>query len=103
MTILPPPHLGITTRERKLDFIGDKYCLYRAVDTMLMRKGTDWLTDEQLEDLVRMVLADRRSSDRFNRRNRERSRKIMGLPPSPGLAWGKPPTLMDDDDGPRAA
>jgi len=61
-----------STRERKTKFIEDfgRDALRVAVGEMLAMYGSDWLTDEQVLDIVRDRIADWRSASRRNIRNR---------------------------------
>lgn len=69
----------MSSRERKLLFLGDRHALSRAVGEMLATQGADWLTEEQIGDLVRNELVNirfRRRNDRHNRAiNEARLRK----------------------------
>ena len=63
---------GATTRARKISFIegfGTR-ALSEAVAAAFQRHGTDWLTDEQLEEITSRQLADFRSTARRHRQNR---------------------------------
>lgn len=97
----------MSTRERKLRVIGDKYALYRAVDDMLIHKGADWLTDEQIGDLIHQKLVDNRSRRRIERHNRAiREGELAELPRRAGLVFGNPPGTCAEDvlpTGPEAA
>lgn len=59
----------MSTRERKLRFLrdGGEYVLRDAVMSAFIRHGPDWLTDEQLADMVRENVRDWRSRARRNR------------------------------------
>jgi hypothetical protein len=61
-----------STRERKIKFIEDfgRDALRIAVGEMLAMYGSDWLTDEQVLDIVRDRIADWRGASRRNIRNR---------------------------------
>ncbi|SHL74922.1 hypothetical protein [Roseibium suaedae] len=63
---------GATTRARKISFIegfGTR-ALTEAVAAAFQHHGTDWLTDEQLEEITSRQLADFRSTARRHRHNR---------------------------------
>ena len=66
------------TRERKERFLkGDDGVFLtaacRLVESQLMRHGLDWLTDEQIDDLVSDLVA----SERFVTRLRIQNRKLL--------------------------
>lgn len=65
-----------STRERKIAFIkSSSLSLYGMSDTVikcLARFGTDWLTDEQLEDMCRVNIEGWKFSEKINRENRRR-------------------------------
>lgn len=64
----------MTTRERKIKFMSDggRDTLREAVADMIRSKGADWLTDDQLSDLVSKYVADWRFTQHFNMRNRQK-------------------------------
>lgn len=65
----------MATRERKIEFMesfGGRYTLTEAVTESFRRNGPDWLTDEQLDEIVRARIADWRFTERLNRENRGR-------------------------------
>ncbi|HEU4345755.1 MAG TPA: hypothetical protein VFU31_29755 [Candidatus Binatia bacterium] len=71
-----------TTRERKLKFLKDGgLSLREGVTEMLAVRGDDWLTDEQIADLVRFLIDIQKDMQRRNRKNREfyRTHSIMDL------------------------
>jgi hypothetical protein len=60
------------SRKRQVEFLrsfGDS-ALIDAVAAMVRRHGPDWLTDEQLSEVVSKQVADARWSARNTRRNR---------------------------------
>lgn len=61
-----------TTRERQMKFIEDfgRRSLETGVTEMLVKFGPDWLTDEQVTDIVQDKIEDWRSTSRRNIRNR---------------------------------
>lgn len=61
-----------STRERKIKFIEDfgRDSLRVGVTEALAQFGTDWLTDEQITDIVRNKIDDWRYASRRNVRNR---------------------------------
>ena len=61
-----------STRERKIKFIEDfgRDALRGAVGEMLAMYGSDWLTDEQVLDIVQDRIAGWRRASRQNIRNR---------------------------------
>jgi hypothetical protein len=60
------------TRERKLKFLKDGNLPLRVgVIEMLAEHGADWLTDEQLKDLVRYLIDIEKQALRRHRKNRE--------------------------------
>ena len=62
------------TRERKLKFIDEfgKLTMLTLLEHAFIRRGPDWLTDEQIDDLVRYQIMDYRAAQRRNRQNRRR-------------------------------
>lgn len=61
-----------TTRERKLKFLKDgNLSLLLGVTEMIAQRGVDWLTDEQIADIVRDQISNLRRVQRMNRQNRE--------------------------------
>jgi len=60
-----------TSRERQMKFIEDfgRDALRNGVTEMLVSFGPDWLTDEQVQDIVRDKIIDWRSASRRNIRN----------------------------------
>lgn len=65
----------MTTRERKLKFIESfgQNAMIEAITQYFHLEGTNWLTDEQLEVMVRNRIEDWKRSQRMNRRNRKRA------------------------------
>jgi hypothetical protein len=63
---------GQSSRERKERFMRDfgSCALRQAVVAAFDRLGADWLTDEQLDDIVRRQVDDWRLTQRLNLRNR---------------------------------
>ena len=61
-------------RERKLKFIAEAgFTDFRkSVIEMLSRRGPDWLTDDQIDDLYRAEAAAWERAQRRNAENRER-------------------------------
>jgi len=60
------------SRKRQAEFMrsfGDS-ALVDAVAAMIRRQGPDWLTDEQLSEVVSKQVADARRGARTTRRNR---------------------------------
>ena len=67
----------MSTRERKIRFIQGfgAYALHRAVEQAFRQNGPDWLTDEQLDEIVHAQVADYRATQHRNMRNRAIARK----------------------------
>lgn len=61
-----------TTRDRQMKFIEDfgRESLRTGVTEMLAAYGPDWLTDEQITDIVRDKIDGWRRASRNNIRNR---------------------------------
>lgn len=70
---------GKASRKRQERFMAEFG--YRAVNKMAMqildRRGADWLTDEQMDDVVSVAIAQWRATQRFNRCNRALAREIF--------------------------
>jgi hypothetical protein len=66
-----------TTRERKIKFINSfgHNAMRTAVTEAYCRNGVDWLTDEQLDEIVRDQISNWKFTKRLNRRNREINRR----------------------------
>jgi hypothetical protein len=65
----------MTTRERKIEYIkedGGNANIQRRVISMLTRHGTDWLTDEQIDDLFHAEARFHEMQERVHAENRER-------------------------------
>lgn len=69
----------MTDLKRKVSFIngGSQYGLSEAVLAMIRRKGAEWLTEEQMAELVAQKIAEERLSQRMQRRSREISAKVI--------------------------
>ena len=67
----------MVSRTRKIRFINEfgTFALMKAVAAAFERNGPDWLTDEQLDEIVRQQVKDWRATARMNRRNRELVRR----------------------------
>lgn len=65
----------MTTRERKERFMRDfgSSALRDAVINAFDRDGADWLTDEQLDEIVNEAVRKWRFAQRLNRENRRRT------------------------------
>jgi hypothetical protein len=62
----------MSTRERKLKFLKDCGLDLRVgVAEMISLHGEDWLTDDQIIDIVRDQIDNWKRSQRMNRSNRE--------------------------------
>ena len=61
------------TRERKLQFILDRGSLLQAIEQAYFRKGRDFLTEDQLNEIVSHEIESQRSAQRRNRQNRRRA------------------------------
>lgn len=60
------------TRERKLKFLKDGGLdLRNGVAEMISLHGADWLTDDQIIDIVRDQIDNWKRTQRMNRQNRE--------------------------------
>jgi hypothetical protein len=61
------------TRERKLKFMADYglVALRQAVMEMFAQHGSDWLTNEQIDDITSYQIRVCRQAQRMNRSNRE--------------------------------
>jgi len=67
----------MSTRERKLKFLSDfRLDIRTGVAKMILQYGEGWLTDEQLDDLVRDEIANWKRSQRMNRENRARAKAL---------------------------
>jgi hypothetical protein len=66
---MPKPE---TSRERRLEFIADfgKRSMETGVSEMLAMYGSDWLTDEQIQDIVRDKIEGWRRASKQRIRNR---------------------------------
>ncbi|GLQ36711.1 hypothetical protein GCM10007908_03310 [Rhizobium albus] len=67
-----------TTRERRIRFIKafGTHALEKAISEAVYRLGAEnFLTDEQLDEIVQQQVADWRSTERSNRRSREEAAK----------------------------
>lgn len=63
----------MSSRTRKLEFIAsfpERFGLEDAILKLVRRKGADWLTDEQIADIVALKLRDSRSARRDAAHNR---------------------------------
>jgi hypothetical protein len=66
------------TRERKLKFLKDgNLSLHVGVTEMLSKLGDDWLTDDQLDDIVRYQIDIHKNTQRRNRENRKINRSRL--------------------------
>lgn len=61
------------SRDKKIRFVNEfgPFALMKAVEAAFRRSGPDWLTDEQLDEIVSQQVADWRSTRRRNRQSRE--------------------------------
>lgn len=99
----------MSTRERKLRFMAEtgryrplREAAMKKLGMMDERELADFLTDEQFEEIVSEFVRDLRRQDRHARAYREhQTSRRRGIVVT-GLAWGRPPALMEDD-GPGAA
>lgn len=66
------------SRTKKIRFINEfgTFALMKAVEAAFIRNGPDWLTDEQLDEIVTQQVKDRRRQQRWNRQNREHARRL---------------------------
>lgn len=66
--------MPVTTRTKRIRFINEfgTFALMKAVAAAFERNGPDWLTDEQLEEIVSEQVRQWRSQARRNRMNRQR-------------------------------
>jgi len=65
------------TRERKLKFLKD--CgldLRKGVAEMISQHGEDWLTDDQIDDIVRDEIDNWKRAQRMNRWNRAKAKML---------------------------
>lgn len=64
----------MATRERKIAFMHEfgRNALINAVKEAFYRNGPDWLTDEQLDEIVRERIAAWRAAKRIDRENQRR-------------------------------
>ena len=65
----------MTTQARKLQFVRERlgpYGLGTAAQAMVNRKGADWLTDEQIQEIFAAEVASYRLEQKLNRDNRKR-------------------------------
>jgi len=72
----------MTTRERKIEFIEHQFAWgedFKAIMTLFYRHGLEWLTDEQLNDIINDRLDEWKQIRRRNRKSREfyRTHSIM--------------------------
>jgi hypothetical protein len=58
------------TRARKLKFIRDRGRLLDAIASAFLRNGPDWLTEDQLNEIVFDEIERQRSAQKRNRKNR---------------------------------
>lgn len=65
------------TRERKIQFMRDfsSSALLEAAVKAFRHHGPDWLTDEQLDEIVSQQVSEWRDTQRMNLRNRQIARK----------------------------
>jgi hypothetical protein len=65
--------MSAATRERKLAFMReiDTFALRNAVEAAFVRNGPDWLTNEQLDEIVSHQVRRQRWTQRHNRENRK--------------------------------
>jgi hypothetical protein len=72
MNAMAGPRIS-ATRERKLKFMADYglVALRQAVMEMLAQHGSDWLTDEQIDDITSYQIRVCRQVQRMNRQNRK--------------------------------
>lgn len=69
----------MTTRSRAIEYLGGprSEIIYRAVVALVSKHGADWLTDDQVEQiLTRQIDADRFQA-KLNRENKAR-RAVVG-------------------------
>lgn len=67
----------MSTRERKLKFLQDGNLSLRVgVTDMIAEHGSDWFTDEQIDDLVRYLIHIQRRTQAMNRENRARAKAL---------------------------
>lgn len=71
-----------TTKARKIEFIEHQFSWgedFKAIMTLFYRHGLEWLTDEQLDDIINDRLGEWKQMRRRNRENRKlySSRSVM--------------------------
>ncbi|RWX78299.1 hypothetical protein EPK99_06630 [Neorhizobium lilium] len=69
------------TRQKKLEYIRSfgPYALDQAVTAMLARKESNWLTDDQIDDITSQMVSDARWTQHHNMRERELAQSRRAL------------------------
>jgi len=67
---MPVKHASRTKRIRFINEAGP-FAMRKAVEAAITRNGPDWLTDEQLAEIVSEQVLQYRRQARNNRKNRE--------------------------------
>lgn len=64
-----------TSRARRIEWLGGPHSdtAGKHMSRFLARYGLTWLTDEQLDEIVRKEVSDWRFTSRLNRQNRARA------------------------------
>lgn len=74
---MPVKHASRTKRVRFINEAGP-FAMRKAVEAMIARHGPDFLTDEQLAEIVSEQVLQYRRQARNNRRNREFYARVHG-------------------------